>query len=600
MRGNQPRLWPIHHWQRSIPAYAGEPNARGGCCAIMAVYPRVCGGTGRGGGGNSGYAILSPRMRGNRPAWGMLVMSAPVYPRLCGGTVSKTAAGGVHGLSPRMRGNRCRRGGCRRGGRSIPAYAGEPCEPALECGRSWVYPRVCGGTEVVLAVLPGPVGLSPRMRGNQMVDLAKSLFPRSIPAYAGEPQTASPSVQLPPVYPRVCGGTVHSCDYEKAVPGLSPRMRGNRHHPRGRRATRVYPRVCGGTYRFPAPLVRLRGLSPRMRGNPQSAYRLAQPAGSIPAYAGEPCRRALITAAPTVYPRVCGGTQVAVARQSTALGLSPRMRGNRHPAFLQDAGRGSIPAYAGEPSLFAHCRRSSTVYPRVCGGTEREQPCQSVTYGLSPRMRGNHLHRRQYRRNPRSIPAYAGEPSSVRGGLRISQGLSLRMRGNHKPSLLPPAFAGSIPAYAGEPQTISAAASLRWVYPRVCGGTTDSPPACAPASGLSPRMRGNHAPLWYCPHQSGSIPAYAGEPQSSAFVRQPARVYPRVCGGTAAGSRAHPQHNGLSPRMRGNQSRADGMDPAEGSIPAYAGEPAIRALTCPRGRVYPRVCGGTRPGAYAA
>ena len=50
------------------------------------------------------------------------------------------------------------------------------------------------------------------------------------------------------------------------------------------------------------------------------------------------------------YPRVCGATQVRGHAQAQAVGLSPRVRGNRH--VVGDVSSG--------------VRR---VYPRVCGAT---------------------------------------------------------------------------------------------------------------------------------------------------------------------------------------------------------------------------------------
>ena len=51
-------------------------------------------------------------------------------------------------------------------------------------------------------------GLSPRVRGNQLVAVPHIPVVGSIPACAGEP--ATPAGAPPPytVYPRVCGGTM--------------------------------------------------------------------------------------------------------------------------------------------------------------------------------------------------------------------------------------------------------------------------------------------------------------------------------------------------------------------------------------------------------
>ena len=51
---------------------------------------------------------------------------------------------------------------------------------------------------------------------------------------------------------------------------------------------------------------------------------------------------------------------------------------------------------------------------------------------------------------------------------------------------------------------------------------------------------------------------------------------------------------GLSPRVRGNLGLAYGAAITAGSIPACAGEPAMRPVRVGKAGVYPRVCGGTR------
>ena len=70
---------------------------------------------------------------------------------------------------------------------------------------------------------------------------------------------------------------------------------------------------------------------------------------SIPACAGEPYRSQPPSVAAPVYPRVCGGTQMASQWGAKADGLSPRVRGNPKPRQGHAAYAGSIPACAGEP-----------------------------------------------------------------------------------------------------------------------------------------------------------------------------------------------------------------------------------------------------------
>ena len=190
---------------------------------------------------------------------------------------------------------------------------------------------------------------------------------------------------------------------------------------------------------------------------------------------------------------MCGGTVFAIIGVVTKAGLSPRVRGNRaHAPHDQDV-RGSIPACAGEPPQAMQVNGVGAVYPRVCGGTVINGATLFANIGLSPRVRGNLLPFLVSVPVVRSIPACAGEPLAKQG-------------------LLPHA----------------------WVYPRVCGGTVMVPLLLSPGIGLSPRVRGNRSRGAASGRALGSIPACAGEPPTSQTAAKPSRVYPRVCGGTAA------------------------------------------------------------------
>ena len=202
------------------------------------------------------------------------------------------------GLSPRVRGNlpSVVAGGDVLG--SIPACAGEPRAGSRAGSRTWVYPRVCGGTVLRRERRTRRAGLSPRVRGNQLDHHHEGDSDRSIPACAGEPRF-----------------------------GL--RLYGNRG---------VYPRVCGGTAFIARGAKLAKGLSPRVRGNPVRGFIERFEDGSIPACAGEPQRRIRLEDPSRVYPRVCGGTIQVGGKQSPGRGLSPRVRGNRDG---YDGGRSS-------------------------------------------------------------------------------------------------------------------------------------------------------------------------------------------------------------------------------------------------------------------
>ena len=168
---------------------------------------------------------------------------------MCGGTLSSQARNQVlTGLSPRVRGNRPALLFRQLRDRSIPACAGEPQSLRRRRESPSVYPRVCGGTGDQRRRRIGLGGLSPRLRGNLRLLLNRSPYSGSIPACAGEPRNGRKAWDRNPVYPRVCGGT-HTTIWACSSPaGLSPRVRGNPTLPLAKgRPTKVYPRVCGGT-----------------------------------------------------------------------------------------------------------------------------------------------------------------------------------------------------------------------------------------------------------------------------------------------------------------------------------------------------------------
>ena len=173
------------------------------------------------------------------------------------------------------------------------------------------------------------------------------------------------------------------------------------------------------------------------------------------------------------------------------------------------------------------------VYPRVCGGTSPVWTVGVNDVGLSPRVRGNRWEM------PRTL-----------------------------------SMSGSIPACAGEPNCFFTFLVFARVYPRVCGGTDESPEEWCYDVGLSPRVRGNRQCDAHPGSLHGSIPACAGEPNWVGSSLCSTRVYLRVCGGTKGGFDNMCTHQGLSPRVRG--------------------KPELTVIVLLTVGVYPRVCGGTQ------
>ena len=186
-RGNRPQYRGERGGQRSIPAWAGEPPSR----------------------------------RSRRPRW-------TVYPRVGGGTTGDTDTSlRYDGLSPRGRGNHLRGAVRPPELRSIPAWAGEPTGPGCKAVRTWVYPRVGGGTFRQITCEEQWQGLSPRGRGNRRAVAVLAVVKGSIPAWAGEPRGVFACAKAVQVYPRVGGGTVYDPLDPRRSQGLSPRGRGN-------------------------------------------------------------------------------------------------------------------------------------------------------------------------------------------------------------------------------------------------------------------------------------------------------------------------------------------------------------------------------------
>ena len=290
--------------------------------------------------------------------------------------------------------------------------------------------------------------------------------------------------------------------------------------------------MCGGTVQPGRAFHRRLGLSPRVRGNPSARWHPRSPPGSIPACAGEPPGCEVSDDDTEVYPRVCGGTLMLTLTSPHDAGLSPRVRGNRGAVAAAVIVLRSIPACAGEPPTSRPAIPRGKVYPRVCGGTAVLPHRQASATGLSPRVRGNPAALGQSAGLEGSIPACAGEPDRGQLRVRVECGLSPRVRGNRPAATRTRPPSGSIPACAGEPSGGDPDEAAFRVYPRVCGGTTPAAIDSSCISGLSPRVRGNPHLREYLAWTVRSIPACAGEPQAWRRRHWRGKVYPRVCGGT--------------------------------------------------------------------
>ena len=112
--------------------------------------------------------------------------------------------------------------------------------------------------------------------------------------------------------------------------------------------------------------------------------------------------------------------------------------------------------------------------------------------------------------------------------------------------------------------------------------------------GLSPRGRGKPPLRQRRNRAAGSIPAWAGETAIRLIQAYQYQVYPRVGGGNdaAAGKTLEWFLRGLSPRGRGKRAYRCAIGATRRSIPAWAGETPCPICAALSSRVYPRVGGG--------
>jgi len=395
-------------------------------------------------------------------------------------------------------------------------------------------------------------------------------------------------------HPRVGGGTANAVGSKEFDQGPSPRGRGNPPNPSGMSislraipawageppwpppppaAIRGHPRVGGGT----ADCYKIEfddgGPSPRGRGNLGGQDLDHQPGRAIPAWAGEPSVRIAHDPERTDHPRVGGGTTSVLLAGTRARGPSPRGRGN--------------------PSRMTPADCSAEGHPRVGGGTGEGERYAPTPGGPSPRGRGNPIRRHKRSCRDRAIPAWAGEPlrrgadarhygghPRVGGGTcttrsRLARlfGPSPRGRGNQDVRASRRRKPGAIPAWAGEPMRSLPKARASGGHPRVGGGTDGGTAFPVTPAGPSPRGRGNLRRVAAGLWATRAIPAWAGEPPVRAPYRTLLEGHPRVGGGTGIGLAATVARVGPSPRGRGNRRHCPTHTAPGRAIPAWAGEP---------------------------
>ena len=348
---------------------------------------------------------------------------------------------------------------------------GKPDWTTFESNTCEVYPHACGETHVIWSSDTTLTGLSPRLWGNLCGLSARTTIRGSIPTPVGKPKVVSKSRRVGGVYPHACGETVRLYRGQMVFQGLSPRLWGNHlyaiatHQAQGSIPTpvgkpgifgggipgsEVYPHACGETRVCDHSGKTLPGLSPRLWGNRLMRWPGYGYLGSIPTPVGKPSVICVVSHNIRVYPHACGETPQFCIFRNSRRGLSPRLWGNLKSLLTIPCRNRSIPTPVGKPSCILFRMRGFGVYPHACGETFQKELVAGGSTGLSPRLWGNHTLNSCSLSVSRSIPTPVGKPlafGNIRtvprvyphacgetlarvGGVRFLCGLSPRLWGN--------------------------------------------------------------------------------------------------------------------------------------------------------------------------
>ncbi len=315
---------------------------------------------------------------------------------------------------------------------------------------------------------------------------------------------------------------------------------------------------------------------------------------SIPAFTGEPRNDQPGSPAHPVHPRFHGGASRTRGASATASGPSPLSRGSHGHSTVQEMRTGSIPAFTGEPAVFAVFAVFDTVHPRFHGGAHLLVVGRRFVWGPSPLSRGSHFRPIRRAFGGRSIPAFTGEPCDGRayfrctrvhprfhGGARIRSrtasgvtGPSPLSRGSRSRGANHGRSCRSIPAFTGEPIMCCCTVQSGKVHPRFHGGALCGEGIMNRQRGPSPLSRGSPIHDALEAMRVRSIPALTGEPAHAKVSGEDIKVHPRFHGGAVSLFRVFRLDRGPSPLSRGSPAPAGLNHLAKRSIPAFTGEPA--------------------------
>ena len=308
--------------------------------------------------------------------------------------------------------------------------------------------------------------------------------------------------------------------------------------------------MCGAARGASGDDLDIGGLSPRVWGSPIDAAQTAINAGSIPTCVGQPVQTSGSQHVYEVYPHVCGAALYNDGWTIPRIGLSPRVWGSLVGRKQRDHPKRSIPTCVGQPEARIERLEITPVYPHVCGAALFRHHAKRGWFGLSPRVWGS---------LPDCVLAIGGD--------------------------------GSIPTCVGQPISFLQTTWIIGVYPHVCGAAGTLMTPTPQHQGLSPRVWGSPMAISVAKIGVGSIPTCVGQPVCVRHLICFSWVYPHVCGAAYVGICSRDKTEGLSPRVWGSHYLRHPPAALQGSIPTCVGQPCLATRSGNCRRVYPHVCG---------
>ena len=133
----------------------------------------------------------------------------------------------------------------------------------------------------------------------------------------------------------------------------------------------------------------------------------------IPAYAGNSCSNAPVSATIPVHPRLRGELTSRGLPFMVVIGSSPLTRGTLAFDDASYSAARSIPAYAGNSAQGKARNLLRSVHPRLRGELVKIQALTNFTAGSSPLTRGTQDAQCPRWKHIRFIPAYAGNSLTI-------------------------------------------------------------------------------------------------------------------------------------------------------------------------------------------